>query len=321
MFRQRISMYTRLATLTNSGIAIREAFYMLANSESASIARGFQRAIDIIDRGGTLEQALTASRIFNGFEIKLIAAGEKGGRLPEALHRLAQNWQKKAQRLSKMLYSIAYPLLLLHAAFLLPALVIWVQKGFAAYLQTVIPPLMILYLLLAIPIFAPKILRHFPPLAAALERLLFNIPILGKFLWKQQLVESIVILQSLYSSGLPILTALDYVIQSANGYQMQALFTRVRQRIQQGKTFFEASNCEWQLPGTLRELIATGEKSGKLEETLLTAQNILEDEADTAIRLLITALSGLLFLCIAGYIAYQIISFYVGYFERLNGMF
>jgi len=64
-------------------------------------------------------------------------------------------------------------------------------------------------------------------------------------------------------------------------------------------------------------MAVTGETSGKLDEMLLRTASSLESEANTAINRVLVAVPVIIYLAVAMYIAYLIISFYIGYFENI----
>jgi type IV pilus assembly protein PilC len=317
MWGDRSQLYHRLATLSDAGIPLRQAFHMLAESESHAYCQGFLRAIAVIDAGGDVEDALRETDIFNNFEIMMMAAGERGGRLPQTFARLAVYHEARKKRLWAILSRIAYPFALLHAAVLLPNLVIVVQQGVAAYLYEVCSMLAIIYVVILTPFAVARFASSSPTLAVTWERLLFAVPWLGSFLRKYRLAHAITLWHGLYASGVPLITAVAEAGRASDSHNVQALFSRLRSKLENGLTIPQAVTDERLLPWEIRELICAGAISGQLDKMLLTARDRLDEEADTAMRMFIAAMGTFIFVAVAAFIAWKVISFYAGYFQNI----
>lgn len=318
MWGDRSQLYHRLATLCDAGIALRQAFHIMADSESASYRAGFQRAVDVLDAGGDVEDAVRQTRIFNPFEIAMMVAGANAGRLPEIFTRLAAYHEARSKRLRSIIGRIAYPFALLHAAILLPNLVILVQKGAAAYIWHVAGLLMLLYIALLAPVIAGRLLASSPSLASAWETILFAIPWYGSFARKDRLAQALTIWHGLYASGVPLLSTLTQAGEGSGSIHVRLLFVSLRRKLENGSSIPQAVAGETLLPREIRELICSGAIAGQLDKMLLTARNILDQEADSAMRTFIAAVGTIVFIAVAAFIAWNIISFYLGYFQNLS---
>lgn len=319
-WQTRSHLYHQLATLTDSGIAIRQAFSMLADAGSRRTYVAFNRAIAEIDSGNSLEDALRASQYFSELEMQLMSAGEKGGRLSEIFARLAEQYDKKAKRIRTILSRLAYPFVLIHAAILLPNLVLLVQGNSRAYLGIVLPLLGLVYGLALLPWFVALATRRSPATAISLEILLFQVPLLGNFLWKSRTAQALTVLHLLYRSGIPFLSSLSYVVKTMSCSALGPVFARIYKEMQGGATMQEALMTEPLLPKTVRDLMITGEISGRLDKTMKTACDMIEEEADVSMQSFIRVGAACIFIAIAAFVAYQIVNFYVGYFQRIGAL-
>ena len=89
----------------------------------------------------------------------------------------------------------------------------------------------------------------------------------------------------------------------------------------QGQDLTQATTSERRLPKYLRDLIASGEISGNLDSTLNSGRDLLEQKVDNQLTLLIAVVAATVFIAAAIIVAYQVISFYVGYFKRIDKIF
>mgnify|MGYP000932204893 CR=1 FL=1 len=320
MLDKYADLYCRLGTLCQSGTTLAQSLSILAETESSKISKGLFRAIDTIDRGGSLQEALENAQIFEIYEIKMMVGADRSGHLPEILARLAEQRERKAKRIQELYMRLAYPVLLLHLAILGPSLFIFVQHGAQAYWKTVLPVLGGIYFFAFLPFAIIKLSREFPLLAFTLDYSLLKIPFLGKSLLKYQLAHSITIFQGLYHSGISIVETIEHVIDVTKNSVVRSCFQRIHSRLLQRQSLSEAIKYERILPNYVRNMMSTGETSGRLEESLLKARDLLDHEAETSTKMLISTSVTLFFLGAAVFVAYKIIIFYSGYFNQIKGI-
>lgn len=320
MLDKYADLYSRLATLADSGMTLTDAFSMLAESDYSAIRRGLGRAVRVIDEGGNLKESLEAAQIFEPYEIKMLVAGDRAGHLPAICARLSEQREMKAKRIQQIIMQSAYPILLIHLAVLGPSLFILVQSGANEYAKTVLPILGAFYFFALLPFAIFRIAKEFPPLRYALDYFLLQIPFVGKCILKHHLAQMITIFQGLYSSGIGVVEALEDMIDVCKHSVLRSCFYRIHKRVLRHATLAQAVQGESILPNYVRNMIATGETSGKLDETLVKARDLLDHEAATSAKMLLSVLSTLLFLLAALFVAYKVVSFYSGYFNQIRSI-
>ena len=324
MYDKYANFFSRLATLAESGTGLTEAFEMLQNSESWSISRGIKKTMMAIHQGYTLAESLEKSELFEPFEVQMLKAGEEAGRLPEICHRLSEHRERRAQRIRNILMKMAYPTFLIHLAILGPSLFVYVKDGPEAYTKVVIPALLILYAIILTPFAIIQLGSIFKPFGKIIDYTVLSIPVLGGCILKYRLAHTITVLQGLYSSGVTIPNAVEQVIDVTKNQALRAIFVRIYNRLKNGENFTVSVLPERKLPKYLGNMIATGEKTGKLDESLLKARNFLDVEAETAIKMLVGTLNTVIFLAAAIFVGYKVVSLYSSiytpYIEQFNSI-
>lgn len=313
-------LYCRLATLCESGTTLSHSLSILAETESSKISRGLFKASEVIDRGGSLQEALEEAKIFEPYEIKMMVGADRSGHLPEILKRLSEEREKKAKRIQELYMRLAYPILLIHLAILGPSLYILVQDGPQAYWRAVLPILGSLYFFAFLPFAILRLSKEFPVLAFTLDYTLLRIPFVGKCILKYQLAHSFTIFQGLYHSGVSIVETLEHVRDVTKNSVLRACFQRIYNSLLQRQSLSQAVKYERLLPNYVRNMISTGETSGHLEESLLRARDLLDHEAEISTKIFISTSVTVFFLGAAVFIAYKIISFYSGYFNQIKNI-
>ncbi|WP_300019261.1 type II secretion system F family protein [uncultured Roseobacter sp.] len=103
-----------LATLTQSGVALDDALAAAARTVSNLTYRGILSQVTTAVRDGTaLSQAMARHRVFSPVMITMVASGEAGGSLPDALARHAEDTSHRLDATIKALVGLVEPLVLL----------------------------------------------------------------------------------------------------------------------------------------------------------------------------------------------------------------
>src|SRR5271170_6558839 len=185
-FTQRAEFYHQLAQLTSAGIGVLPALEQLKrNPPARSFHEPIQRLLDELAQGRTLTGSLQQLDAWlPEFDIALIDAGERSGRLDACFRLLADYYNDQARVTKQMISQLLYPVGLIHFA----ALVFIVILPFAhSQFNASIPLLLLkaalalapLYLATAFIIYATQS-RHGEKWRALIESVFRWIPLLGK---------------------------------------------------------------------------------------------------------------------------------------------
>lgn len=318
MFQSREHLYTKLAAMTRSGIPIKDAFSSIAASSSGKHKTGFEAAKRSLEKGGDLRDAVVDSQLFTDFEIELMLAGEKAGKLPETFQDLHDEFKRRREDLMGAAFALAYPMFLIHAALFLPYLAIIFQKGLGAFLQTIAFNFGVLYTILGVPTVLYFILKRSGSSAMALDFMIIKVPFIGTATLKKDLSRSMNVIGQLYSSGTNIPYAVQMGSEVSKLIPVKQLWKRVSVQLNQGKNLTEAIVDEALLPSAILEFLSTGESSGQLDDMFQRSADILREEAAMSMKIFLGILTALAFMVAVGLVAYKIISFWTGYIGKIN---
>ena len=298
----RPRFYETLATAIEAGLPPAQALRTSAPDDLAEVA-------DALMAGQSLAAAF---RRFGGAppsDIAIVEVGERSGRLPAALRRLGARYARKAAFQRRLIGRLAYPILLLHAAVLLPALPLVVSQGLTRYLSATGSMLLMLYGVG----FALSLAWRFLPL----EGLVLRWPIIGPLLRSRAVADHAFVFGALLSAGAPLPESLKTAAQSVDLQALRAAGLRVAMAVRSGRSLADAMADETAIFGKVTiELVHTGEVAGKLETMLEQVETMAERDADQASRLIVKALSALALFVAAVVIASMVIGFWSGYAQR-----
>src|ERR1700690_1389066 len=116
-FTQRAEFYHQLNQFTSAGIPIVRALEQIKRSPpAASYREPLQCLLDGLAKGTTLAESLQPLGWLPEFDLALIGAGEKSGRLDTCFRLLADYYNDRASVIKQVISQLIYPIGLIHLA-------------------------------------------------------------------------------------------------------------------------------------------------------------------------------------------------------------
>lgn len=266
--QQRADVHRQLAALERAGVPPQQA-YGLIDGEPA-VRAAAQRALAQLRKGLSIADAGARAGLFSEFESAVLRAALEGGSPALAHERLGERAAAYARRSRQLQARLLMPTaVLVLALFLLPlpALVAGQISG-GGYLAASLGRVLLLGLLLA------ALLRGWRHAVSggslgALEAMLRRLPMVGELLLRhaaQTYWEQVALL---LRSGLALQSATEIALGTLRWPALRSEYAALLARLRAGQTLADAVDA---LPdpdiGALRSIIASGEGSGTLAETL-----------------------------------------------------
>jgi type II secretory pathway component PulF len=322
-FLHRAEFYQQLAQLTAAGLGVVSGLEQLKrHPPSRSFREPIQHLLDRLEQGRTLADALKSPEPWlPEFDVALIDAGERSGRLDGCFRLLAHYYNDQARLRKQMISQMLYPVGLVHMA----ALVFWVVLPFARsqfhdslslLLLKAALALAPLYLVTAVILFATQS-RHGERWRGLIESLLHWIPLLGAAHKALALARLSAALEALISAGVTILPAWDLAANACGSPAMRRVVASLQPGMIAGQTPAEAIRTRSHFPDLFTNLYSSGELSGKLDETLSRLYAHYQEEGTLKLQAFAQWLPRLLYGIVAAVIAYSIIQFWTGYFNQI----
>lgn len=339
----------QLSTLLHAGMPLVPALSAMAEqmqcaadgkaarrrAASEPLAAVIGRIRDDVNEGYSLAEALNRRKgLFPPMFINMVAAGEKSGALEEVLSRLAEMMERRVQLTSKVKSAVAYPAMMAVVAvgvvgFLLSYVVPSITRLFIEMNQTLPGPTR---WLIAVSGFARAhmlLLLTLPCLAATAfyavrrtqegrqwtDRLILALPLFGPLAFKLEVARLTRTLGTCMKSGIPVLGAIEIaqrIVQ--NGIVAQAVGA-TRELVQKGETVANAVRSTGIFPPVVFHLIATGQMTGRLEDSLTDIAEMYEIEIETTVRTLTSLLEPLILLLMGGVVGFIVLAILLPIFE------
>lgn len=287
----------QLSILISSGVPLIEALRSVSAEQKGSYRDMLTAIKERVSGGAGFHRALEDfSDYFPEFYINMVQAGEQSGTLDKVLVRLADFLESQNTIKSKVRSAMIYPILMIGVSivvlsFLFTFVIPKIAKIFKDTKSSL--PFITVMLMFISNIF----IKYWWALAGGAAAAYIYIK---KFFRKHRLFVDRMILrlpgnvvQSLYyarfartlgfllDGGLPMLRALKLSAKSIGNMELEAAVYRAEKNVAEGQRLSAALDI---LPPVFIQLIATGEKSGRLSETLYRAADSYEEEFNRRIN-------------------------------------
>ncbi len=299
-------LFTRqLATLVKAGLPLARALSVLEKQITNPKMLKLVASISVSIQGGTsLSQTLTAyPDVFNTIYVSMVEAGEASGNLDDVLLRLAAQEEKNQQIVSKIRSAFTYPivvLVVLIAVMVMMITLVLPQVGkMYEDLKKPLPPFTRIllaisdftihywYLVIMVLIgigYAIRVYLKTPAGVSLVDRSKLNIPGVKTLMMKMYMARFARTLGSLIATGIPVLQALGIVSKAMNNVHLQAEIENIAGKVKGGTAMSKPVSESLLFMPMVGQMMAVGEETGTMGDSLTKVASYYEDEVDEAIR-------------------------------------
>lgn len=319
----RSQLYHQIAAMTSAGLGLLPALEMLSRQPpSRAMRKPLAQLVRDLNAGYNLAETLKRTgRWLPSFDISLLEAGEKSGRLDACFKLLSDYYEQRAKLARKVIKELGYPLFVIHAAVLIFPVNLFtglVLRGeemqwLTAKLATLIP----LYLVVFLLVYACQG-RHGVFWRSLVERFFNLFPIVRTARRSLALSRLSAALEALISAGVLVVDAWDLAALSSGSPALHRAIAQKKPLMLAGETPGEVLSTLPEFPELFTNLYRTGELSGKIDTTLVRLRDLYAEEGARKMTALAEWMPRLIYLAIVLLVAQQIVGFYSGYFGQVN---
>lgn len=325
-----IVYFTRqLSTMITSGLTLVESLSILQQQlKKASLIRLASQLEEEVRGGKSFASALEKyPNVFPPIYLALVRAGEASGKLDEVLSRLADTLEKSQEFRGKVRGALVYPAIVVTGLVTVSIIVITVvvprltslYKEFGAELPLPTKILIAIsnifigywWFLLVLVIISVFLFLRFKDTSLGkhlFAQISISLPIFGPLIKESTLVETTRTLSILIDGGVPILTALELSRDASNNILFKEAFVAASQKVEKGYPLSDAMTENTIFPPILIQMVAVGEQTGKLGETLFKLSRYFETEAENAVRALTTMIEPLIMILLGLGVGFLVIA-------------
>lgn len=305
-----------LATTLKAGLSIVESLDILIKDTEKKLMRKVLQTVQaMIKNGQPLSAGFSVYKdLFPPIFIGMIKAGEVSGQLDRTLGELARYLSKEYKLRSKVKSALTYPIILLAASFVIVVLMLvfvlpklaksfassgvklpWITKVFLSISQALTWSF-IADVIIFIGIVG--FILYFRTTKTGKKFLFFVIshtPVANDLIKKIALVRFARTFGNLISSGLPAIDSLMISSQAINNSDYTNAINNAIEDIKNGISISESLGKYPKLfPNLLISLIMVGERTGTLQEILITFADFYEEEVENKLKELTSLLEPIL---------------------------
>jgi type IV pilus assembly protein PilC len=327
----------QFAAMVNAGVAMVRCLSILGEQCSNPRLKKALGQISLeVQQGMNLSDAMRRQpECFDNLYVSMIQAGEVGGVLDEVLNRLAKVLEDMARLQNQIKGAMAYPIavgilavvvFLGMTIFLIPIFAN-IFKGlggelpeltqFMLNISTVLTSWQAV--LIPIPIIAVVVgFKYYYGTTVGrvtVDRLLLKMPIIGDLNEKNAVARFCRIFGTLTRSGVPILSSLDIVRDTAGNQVIANAIDKSKHEVQQGGMLSLALQRERVFPPLAIQMISIGEETGEIDSMMMKVADFYEDEVEQAVKALTSVLEPIMMVFLAGMVAVILLSMYLPMFK------
>ncbi len=293
--------------------------HLKRNPPSYALRQKISQWLEYLERGLTVTDSVRALGSWTSdFDLALIEAGEKSGRLDAAFKMLALHYEEQARLIKQIISDLLYPLFVFHFAIVLFPFISFLQTGnvfkFVTSVLLVLGPLYVAVYCLILACQG----RHGEAWRARLEDILRIVPVLGTARKDLAIARLSSALEALLNAGVPIVGAWELAATASGSPALKRIVQTWRPRIDNGFTPAGLISESPEFPTVFHNLYHTGEISGQLDQVLKRLHEMYLEEGTRRMRLVSRWGPQILYFGVAIYVGFKVISYYIGYFNMID---
>ena len=296
----------QLSAMLTSGLTLVRALDILYKEQVKEAPKQiFREVYEEVQKGSSFSDALKMQQgAFPNFMISMIQAGESSGSLDVIVKRLEDYYDKQNKLNNKIRGAMMYPIILLVLCLLIVvALFTFIMPTFKGLLaekdmkgltgalfafSDSIRGYWYIYVAVIFGlVFGISYALKIPDVRYKFDKLICKMPKVGKLVVQVYTGKFARTLSSLYSSGIPMVEALERSSAILNNSFIEKAFVTVVDEVKQGEQLSVSIQRTGIFESMFCSIIYVGEESGALDTILEKSAGFYEDESDSAIQRLV----------------------------------
>ncbi len=298
----------QISTLFEAQVSAVKAFSLLAsNAENMLLKKVLTQVVDDIQSGSSISGALAKHpKAFSYFYVNMVRAGEESGKLNQTFAYLADYLDREYELTSKTKNALIYPafvvtvfvvVMILMFTMVVPKLSAIITEsgqdvpfytkiviGFSAFLVNYGIFLLILFIVFVGYIW---FLSTTEAGKNYLDKIKLSFPALGPMFTKMYLSRIADNLDTMISSGIPIVRAIEITGAVVGSVTYTKIMAEAGEAVKGGSSLSDALEKHAEIPQIMVQMVKVGEETGALGTILKTLAHFYKREVDDAVDSLV----------------------------------
>lgn len=331
----------QFAALVNAGVALVRGLGVLADQcPNPKLKKALQEISSDVQQGTNLSDAMRKHpQCFDGLYVSMIQAGEVGGVLDDVLNRLSKLLEDIARLQNQIKSAMAYPVTVgIIAILVFLGMTIFLLPVFAGIFEELdadLPAFTQIMLnisnVLRTPIYSIALIIIVVVLTFAyqqyyktrvgretMDRFFLKMPLFGDLVQKSSTARFCRTFGALSKSGVPILTSLEIVRDTAGNQVIANAVDEARREVQSGGMISLALQREQVFPIMAIQMISIGEETGEIDSMLMKVADFYEDEVEQAVKALTSIMEPIMIVFLGGMVGSILVAMYLPMFAVMD---
>ncbi len=318
--QDKITFYDSLAALVRAGVSLATVFQR--GHFPPSYRHVSNSLIAALQQGHRLSEAMAASAAFSRLETTLVAAGEASGAIDQACIAL-RDWFTTNQRLRRQIISgLVYPILIYYVA--CPLLYVIHSASHGMNFTCGLPALFIMFALPPVIWLLYRLLSPVLLVLPAFGQLVEHLPIVGRLQHSLEGTRFFFPLHLCLDAGLSYKDSIALCAECCVTSYYRMRYLRLIPLLEyHGQTFDEAfanTMTSQERRSAIPALLATAQQAGAMSDFTGRIATMLSEEGEQRLKLIGNLVPKLIYFALVFFLAYKIISAWMGYFEQINSL-
>jgi len=311
----------QLATLLEAGVPIVQGLQRLGATGQRGPGRAWARRLAAeIEAGESAAGALARHpRVLRRDQIRFLGAAEQQAGLPLGLRECARELEQEVAHARAWWSALAYPFILLHVAIALPSLYMLVTGSAAAYVEHVLTRVTLVDGAIVSMWLLYRLAQEVAGLREMVDGALLLIPALGAGRARLEQARFLRALSGLYAVGISIPGAYQTARLTYRNRFLAARAAKLARRLDNGAALdWVVGRLPW-IPAEAEDILAVHRTAGSLDRGLLLIATDLHQRGERSLDAFRKFVPKLVYLAVAGYVAYVVIQFWASYYGGVIG--
>ena len=320
-----VNFSRQLALMFKSKIPLVQALQSIAEQTKNPGLR--ERILTIsqeVEAGTRFSQALSShKKLFSTFYVSMVKSGEASGTLSESLTYLADHLEREYHLQSKIQGAMIYPILILVVVigvimmmmyFVIPSMTkVLTETGQELPMITKIVIAasnlfktwgwVVLLIIIAMAVGFTRYIKTSNGKRIK-DKVLLRTPVIGSFLSMIYLSRFAENLSTLIAGGLPISQALEITGEVVGSNVYQEIIFEIKDEVGKGERISKImAKHPDRFPPLLTQMVAVGEKTGTLDQSLMNVVDFYQKEVERAIGTLLSIMEPVMVIFLGGIVA------------------
>lgn len=333
----------QFAVLINAGVAMVRGLGVLSDQcPNPKLKKALQEISSDVQQGTNLSDAMRKHPYcFDGLYTSMVEAGEVGGVLDEVMNRLSTLLEDIARLQNQIKSAMAYPIAVgIIAVTVFIGMTVFLLPTFAdifEQLHAELPAFTKLMLtiskVLRTPMYSGGVIAIIAVLTFAyrryyntrvgretMDRFFLKMPLFGDLIQKTATARFCRTFGSLSRSGVPILTALEIVRDTAGNQVIANAVDEARREVQTGGMISLALQKEQVFPVMAIQMISIGEETGEIDTMLMKVADFYEDEVEQSVKALTSIMEPIMIVVLGGMVGSILVAMYLPMFAVMDAI-